>query len=119
MSFGEARWTRQFWILSIICLSAIGVTTGLLIHLAPPLTDLSGSLHLAASFASMLGLAAAVGRVASGFALDRWRSPFVGLFLFGSAAVGVAPLRAFGIEFGVIAIVLFGLVVGAEADPPS
>jgi MFS family permease len=116
LSFREALPTRQFWILSVICLCAGAATTGLVIHLVPLLKELSGSLARAAALASALGLASAVGRFAAGFTLDWWRSPLVGFVLFGAAALGVAVLRVFGIEFGIVAMALCGLVAGAEAD---
>jgi MFS family permease len=115
-SFREAMRTRQFPILSVICFLAGAVTTGLLIHLVPLLKDLSGSLPRAAALASTLGLAAAIGRFAAGFALDWWRSPLVGMLLFGCAAAGIAILRLFGMDYGILAMALCGMVVGAEAD---
>jgi MFS family permease len=115
-SLAEVRHTRQFIIMSLVCLGAGGATTGLLVHLVPLFTDLGGTLVSAAGLASLLGLAAAVGRFTAGFALDWWRSPLVGLLLFGSATAGLLLLRAFGAEFAVVAMLLCGLVIGAESD---
>jgi MFS family permease len=115
-SLREVLHTRQFIIMSLVCLGAGAATTGLLVHLVPLFTDLGGTLESAAALASLLGLAAAIGRFGAGFALDWWRSPLVGLLLFGSATVGLVLLRAFDAEFAVIAMLLCGLVIGAESD---
>lgn len=116
VSFKQGLRTRQFAILSVVSFVAGGGTTALLVHLVPLYTDLGLSLRAAASYASLLGLAAAVGRFGAGIALDWWRSPLVGLLLFGLACLGLAILRLFGTEHAIIAMLLCGLAIGAEAD---
>jgi predicted MFS family arabinose efflux permease len=64
-----------------------------------------------------LGLALLIGRVASGYLLDRFFGPYVAASFFGAAAVGIALLWATRApEFAFAAAFLIGLGLGAEID---
>ena len=117
MSWHEASRSRAFWVMfSAFTLVAVSVG-GCLIHLAPILSD-RGSSAVAASLASsVLGIALLIGRVSSGYLLDRFFGPHVAASFFAAAAAGIALLSATRAqEFAFAAAFLIGLGLGAEID---
>lgn len=115
LSGGEAARTRSFWlILSSFLLVGVGIT-GILAHLVPMLIDRGVAPATAALCMSSLGVGLIVGRVFSGFLMDRYFAPYVAaVFLLGLMA-GIAILA---VELGGImvfaAAVLVGLATGSE-----
>lgn len=109
--------SRVFWILiGTLFLSSISVN-GAIAHLSPLLTDRGVATRNAALAASLLGLASFCGRLITGVLLDRFFGPRVGFFLYGAAAAGIFVLASAGTALnGMVAAVLIGLGVGAEAD---
>jgi cyanate permease len=90
---------------------------GCVLHLAPLLSDRGVSPQRAALAISFTGSAILIGRVGSGYLLDRFFAPRVATCLFGAAAFGIALLRtgaASGLVF--LAAFLIGLGMGAEVD---
>ncbi|MGA2135714.1 MAG: MFS transporter [Bryobacteraceae bacterium] len=116
-SVREGVRSRVFWILvGTLMLSSVSVN-GAIAHLSPLLTDRGVSASSAALAASMLGMASFVGRLLTGFLLDRFFGPRVGFCLCTAAAGGILLLaRAGATAPGIAAAVLIGLGVGAEAD---
>jgi MFS family permease len=116
-TLAEGLRSRVFWILiGTLMLSSVSVN-GAIAHLAPLLTDRGVSASQAALAASLLGLASFIGRLLTGFLLDRFFGPRVGLGLFLATAGGILLLRHAGSSVsGFAAAVLIGLGVGAEAD---
>jgi MFS family permease len=87
------------------------------IHLVPMLTDRGISAEKAALASSLLGVALLLGRVFSGYLLDRFFGPYVAIFLFGGVACGISLLwTAAGGRLTLLAAFLVGLGMGAEAD---
>lgn len=84
LSFSEAIYTRNFWlILSSFVLVGVGITS-LLAHLVPMLIDRGIEPQLAAFSMTLLGVGLITGRVMSGYLMDRFFAPYVAtLFLFG------------------------------------
>jgi MFS family permease len=70
----------------------------------------------AAAVASLLGLAAIVGRIVTGLTLDWINRSLPGLLFLCIGALGVMLLALFGVRFSVVAVLLIGFVVGAEID---
>jgi cyanate permease len=90
---------------------------GCVLHLVPLLSDQGVSSNRVALATSFLGSALLIGRVGSGYLLDRFFAPRVAMCLFGAAACGIALLRtraASGLLF--LAVFLIGLGMGAEVD---
>jgi predicted MFS family arabinose efflux permease len=81
------------------------------------LSDQGVSSNRVALATSFLGSALLIGRVCSGYLLDRFFAPRVAMCLFGAAACGIALLRT-GAESGLLfpAVLLIGLGIGAEVD---
>jgi MFS family permease len=109
--------SRTFWILiATLLLNSVSMN-GAITHLSPLLTDRGVRAASAALAASMLGLASFLGRLITGFLLDRFSGPRVGFCLGALAAGGILLLaRAGSSAPGITAAMLIGLGVGAEAD---
>jgi predicted MFS family arabinose efflux permease len=106
-----------FWIIvSSLFLGAISVN-GALTHLSPLLTDRGVPAQQAALVASALGFAGFAGRLLTGFLLDRFFGPRIGLGMLGACACGVLLLSTVASTgWAFAAAVLIGLGLGAEAD---
>jgi predicted MFS family arabinose efflux permease len=113
----EALRSRVFWILvSTLFLGSVAVN-GAITHLAPLLTDRGVSTSTAALAASVLGLASFAGRLLTGYLLDRFFGPRVGLCLLAGTAAGILLLAtAQSAAAGIAAAALIGLGLGGEAD---
>ena len=109
--------SRSFWILiATLFLGSMSVN-GAITHLSPLLTDRGVSASTAALAASALGLASFCGRLLTGFLLDRFFGPRVGLCLLLTTALGIFLLSvAHSAPSGIAASMLIGLGLGAEAD---
>lgn len=117
MSSSEALRSGTFWILAgAFFLLAAGVG-GCLIHLVPLLTDRGMSAQSAAFAASLLGIATLIGRVWTGYLLDRFFASYVAVCFFCGAALGVLLLWTGVVgAFAFVAAFLVGLGTGAETD---
>jgi len=117
MTSSEALRTRTFWLL-FVAFFLIGISVvGCLIHLVPMLTDRGISHRTAALATSVLGGAVILGRVASGYLLDRLLASYVAVLFFFGAASGIFLLwnGAMG-GWAFVAAFLIGLGMGAEND---
>jgi len=113
----EALRSWRFWALTVAFFLAIAAINGTLTHIVALLTDRGVPLQMATGLLSAAGIALLIGRIVSGWCLDRFYGPYVaiaffiipmvGIALLGSGAGGVVPLCG---------AVLCGLSVGAEVD---
>lgn len=117
LSWSKARADATFWSMaSAFCLVMAGLQ-GTLVHLPAMLVDRGSSAQIGALAASCIGAALLVGRVGTGYLLDRFFAPYVAALLFGQAALGILLLVVHGPNWlPFIAAVSVGLGVGAEAD---
>lgn len=117
LSWSEVRHDRTFWcMLAAFCLVAAGVQ-GCVVHISAMVADRGSTVQIAALASSFLGAALLIGRVASGYLLDRFFGPRVAAFFFGGAAAGIALLGMGGPRWTAFAAaVLLGLGLGAEVD---
>jgi MFS family permease len=117
-----ATWTvarRQpaFWFLASAFFLVGASVHACVIHLVPMLTDHGISVERAAFASSLLGVALLIGRVFTGFFLDRFFGPYVAMLLFSGVAVGIFALSTgAGGSLTLLAAFLVGLGMGAEAD---
>jgi sugar phosphate permease len=115
-SFAALR-TRTFWLLFFAFL-LIGISVvGCLIHLVPMLTDRGVSARTAAFATSVLGGAVILGRVVSGYLLDRLFASYVATVFFIGAGIGILILwsGAAGV-WAFVGAFLIGMGMGAEND---
>ena len=110
--------SRPFWLMAVACFLVVTVLNGANAHLVALLTDRGVSQDVAVSAIVVVGLAAIVGRVASGFLLDRCFAPFLaaGVFLVPLIAVAILLEGLTARPFVLIVASCFGLALGAEVD---
>jgi len=113
----EARRTSTFWRIVAAIFLLGGSVHGCVLHLAPLLTDKSVPADTVALAVGTFGAALMIGRAGSGYLLDRFFAPRVGMSLFAAAACGMALLR-FAADTPLVfpAVFLVGMGMGAEVD---
>jgi len=100
----------------VLFLASVG-QNAVITHLSALLTDRGISPSGAALAASAMGAAVILGRLASGWLLDRYFAPLVSFWLLVIAAAGVFLLAdARSVGLGVIAAMMVGAGMGGEAD---
>lgn len=110
----EAVKTWRFWAMTVAFFVAIVAINGTLTQVVALMTDRGEPLKDAIFALSMSGIALTLGRIVSGFCLDRFHGPYVACAFFLSAAIGVILLAADISPF--YGTVLCGLGIGAEVD---
>ena len=88
----------------------------LVVHFVPILTDSGLGVQQAAALAAIIGLFSIVGRLATGFLLDRFAASRVGAIIFLLPVVASITLIMAGADGAVPVAVLIGLTLGAEVD---
>jgi MFS family permease len=115
MSWHEARHTRTFWLLLAAFVLVAASVQGCFVHMAALLSDLGSTAQAAALAVSVVGGGVLVGRVGTGYLLDRFFAPRIAALIFGGAAIGIALLLT-ARELHLTAAFLIGLGLGAEVD---
>lgn len=116
LSFQNARRTGGFWFASVLAFAmALGVG-GMIVHLIPLFQDMGADVKAAAQLASVLGIASAVGRLLIGLCLDRFAAAWVTTIVLMMGAAGLAILYIGSLSLGLPAVLLIGLLLGAELD---
>jgi MFS family permease len=117
MSWKEIWHSPTFWLLLCIFSLAGASVHGVALHMSAIFTDRGVSAERAATATSILGSAVIVGRLCSGYLLDRMFAPRVAILFYSATALGIAILctgvsgkLAFGAAF------LSGLGMGAEVE---
>ncbi|MFM6829410.1 MAG: MFS transporter [Novosphingobium sp.] len=116
--FAEALKTRCFWQMALSFTVVAFAIASVIVHCVPLLTDRGISAGSAAALAGLIGIAVTVGRLISGFLLDRMHGPTVAFAMFGLPALSCLLLTVSGDNLVLcgVAIVLIGLAGGAEHD---
>lgn len=106
-----------FWILATVLFIASIAQNGAIAHLSSLLTDRGVSARGAAFALSALGVWSIVGRLVTGWLLDRYATGRVGFAVLSFAAVGCAVLSgAHSLTAGALGAALIGFGMGGEAD---
>ena len=117
VTWSFARRQPAFWFLASAFFLVGASVHACVIHLVPMLTDRGISVERAAFASSLLGVALLIGRVFTGYFLDRFFGPHVAMLLFSGVAVGISLfLTGAGGSLPLLAVFLVGLGMGAEAD---
>ncbi|HUQ87090.1 MAG TPA: MFS transporter [Vicinamibacterales bacterium] len=116
-TIGEALRSRLFWTLLVVVFGAAMMMSGALVHTSALLTDRGLSPDRAAMVMSMMGAANLMGRLLTGWLLDRHSAPRVAAVLLTGGALG-GVLMASADSFGValVAGFLIGAGSGGEYD---
>jgi MFS family permease len=108
--------TLLFWrLLVTFALLALGVG-GFSFHMVPLLTDAGIELTRAAEIQSLIGLSVLIGRLGSGFLMDRFFAPMISALIMILAALGIAGLAVLGPAAAAASALLIGFAIGAEGD---
>jgi MFS family permease len=105
---------RRFWLIASALLLVSTVTQGMVVHTVPLLTDKGYSPEAAATLMIAVGLSTMVGRLLSGYLVDRIFAPFVAAFFFLLPCVGIYLLDS--TISPVAGIITIGLASGTEID---
>lgn len=116
--FAQALRTRCFWQMTLSFSVVAFAIASVIVHCVPLLTDRDIDKSQAAWLAGLIGIAVTVGRLVSGFLLDRMRGPSVAFLMFGLPALSCLLLTQSGSNVWLcgVAIILVGLAGGAEHD---
>ncbi|WP_345944788.1 MFS transporter [Variovorax sp. dw_954] len=109
--------TTNFWVLSFVFLCIPIVANGIIVHLAPLLTDRGIPAQQAVSIFASIGASLIVGRLACGYFLDRFFAPHVAIAFIVIPALGVITLLASSDPvLTTVGAVMVGIGLGAEVD---
>jgi MFS family permease len=112
----KAWHSPDFWLMVCAFTLVSASVQGCVVHMAPMLNDRNLDARAAASGSSLIGAAVMIGRVATGYLLDRIFAARLASILFAASASGIA-LLLLGNRHAVFAgAFLVGLGLGAEID---
>jgi MFS family permease len=117
MTWHQIWHSPTFWILISIFSLAGACVHGAALHMSAIFTDRGVTPERAAIATSLVGIAVMLGRLASGYLLDRLFAPRVAILFYSATAVGTAILCA-GTSgtFSLLASFLVGLGMGCEVE---
>jgi MFS family permease len=118
MTLKQGLRSSVFWRMLLVGGLYTFIIPTMIINFIPIQTDGGIDMVRAAQIAGAIGLASFVGRLASGFLVDRISATRVGAVAFLTPAVGCAILLCYGINpaSAIAAGILLGLAQGAELD---
>lgn len=110
--------SRAFWATAVAILLVVTALNGAIAHLVALLTDRGMAPHVATSLLIAVGLATLLGRLISGFLLDRIFAPRLAAAIFLIPLIGMTTLLLGGASSaaGLAAAICFGFSLGAEVD---
>jgi MFS family permease len=113
----EAIRSEIFWVLIIVFFLVSAIVQACLVHLSPLLTDRGITAQRAAIALSLLGIANLIGRLGTGWLLDRFPAVFVVILSFAAITLGIAILMT-GVSgwSACLAAALIGFGYGAETS---
>lgn len=117
LSLRDALHERSFWVLTCAFILLGAFTMGLTVNLMPMLIDRGIEPFVAARALSTIGVSLIVGRIVTGFLLDRFPAPLVAFGCLTLSSLGV-----FGLAIGLndwilfVSVGLVGFGIGAEFD---
>jgi predicted MFS family arabinose efflux permease len=116
-TIGDASHSRVFFILVAVVFGSTLAVNSVIVHLSPLLTDRGVSSGLAALIVSSMGAASVIGRLVTGWLLDRVAAPPLSVALLAVASLGTFLLAgAASGAGGLLAAALIGFGSGGEAD---
>ena len=120
MSLREAATTRQYWLMIVIfCLIGLSVQS-VMLHMVPYLTARGESRETAVMIQASLWAVLVVGRISTGWLMDRFFAPRVGLAFLLLPIVGIGLLAAGASgPVALLSAMMAGLAAGAEVDVVS
>ena len=112
----EAWRTGDFWLMAFAFTLVSASVQGCVVHMAPMLSDRKLGTPAAALGSSLIGAAVMIGRLGTGYLLDRTFAARLASILFAVAALGIALLWLGTRTAAFAGAFLVGLGLGAEVD---
>lgn len=116
LSFALARQDRNFWIMGAMFFLIALAVGGLILSFIPLLLDAGLSPAAAGRMGAVLGVSVMIGRLVTGYLIDRIFAPYVAAVLFSLVACGCLTLAFGGVSQAFVAAIALGFAMGAEAD---
>jgi MFS family permease len=116
LSARDAWRTGTFWLMVCAFFLVSASVQGCVVHLAAMLSDRGISTQTAALGSSVAGAAILLGRVGTGYLLDRLFAPRIAAVFFGGVALGIGLLWLGTTPVAFAGGFLVGLGLGAEVD---
>jgi MFS family permease len=117
MQLGQALSGYHFWAIGLALFLVALAVNGTIAHVVPLLGDRGVSARTATAALSAAGLALILGRILSGYCLDRLFAPFVSAGFFLVPLCGIILLGSGANDaLALVAAVLLGIGIGAEVD---
>jgi MFS family permease len=117
LSWRETWHSSTFWLLISSFFLAGASVHACVLHMPALLTDRGVSAQGAAMASSIVGIALLIGRVGTGYLLDRFFAPRLAASFFCGASAGIGMLMfGAGGKAALVAAFLVGLGMGAEGD---
>jgi MFS family permease len=115
LSAKEAIQRPALWLICTIIFLSCLANNGVLVHLAAMLTDRGLSVGLATGLLSTVAVSTCLGQCASGFLLDRIKTPKIGIPFAASVLAGLLLIdHSSAPSFLIFGVALFGFGMGAE-----
>ena len=108
--------TFLFWKIGLVFFLISVSIIGLIPSFIPLLQDAGLSASEAGSYAAILGLSVMLGRLLTGFLIDRFFAPYITAIVFLFVASGCLALGLGGIQFALWGAIALGFAIGAEVD---
>lgn len=112
----EAWRSREFWLMACAFTLVSASVQACVVHMVPMLNDRYLRTRAAALGSSLIGAAVMIGRLGTGYFLDRVLAARLASTLFAVSALGIALLLAGNREAAFAGAFLVGLGLGAEVD---
>ena len=116
LTFKEASATRAFWTIALVFFLISIAIVGLILNFIPLLQDAGFNPEKAGNYAAILGASVIIGRLLTGFLIDRLFAPYVTAAIYAMVAGGFLALGLGGITYALVAAIAFGFAIGAEID---
>lgn len=118
LSVAEAARSPALWLILASSFIVMAVTQGFSIHLFPILTESGIDRSKAAELLFISGVAAVVGKLVTGWLLDRYRPNWVGGLTLAACALAMVPLMegARSMPLVIFAMVMNGYAIGTKTN---
>jgi predicted MFS family arabinose efflux permease len=117
MTLRKALRTPSFWTIGIAAVLFASAVLGTIGHLVPLMVDYGMDRQTAASMMVVVGISTIIGRLLSGYLLDRYFAPYVAAAFFGLPLIAISLLTSGASDFAFFFINIgLGLGLGAEID---
>jgi MFS family permease len=117
LCWAEVWRSPDFWLMIVVfTLTSASMHAGVL-HMPALLTDRGVSSGRAAMASAMIGISVMLGRLGSGYLLDRFFAPRIAMLFYGACAIGLAILwSGEARSSAMVAAFLVGLGMGSEVE---